>query len=45
MADFVQLGRLNLLTPTRVKAAAAEIKLGEMVSIKSAVTAFGLSLC
>ncbi|MCJ1261807.1 hypothetical protein MMC22_001675 [Lobaria immixta] len=27
------LGRLNLLTPTRVKAAAAEIKLGEMVSI------------
>ena len=31
--DF--LGRLNLLTPTRVKAAAAnEIKTGEMVSLK-----------
>lgn len=31
--DFI--GRLNLLTPTRVKAAAAsEIKTGEMVSLK-----------
>ena len=28
------LGRLNLLTPTRVKAAASEIKTGEMVSLK-----------
>ena len=32
-SDFI--GRLNLLTPTRVKAAAAsEIKTGEMVSLK-----------
>ena len=31
--DFI--GRLNLLTPTRVKAAAAnEVKTGEMVSLK-----------
>ncbi|KAL2865360.1 uncharacterized protein BJX67DRAFT_182851 [Aspergillus lucknowensis] len=28
-----QIGRLNLLTPTRVKAAAAEIKTGEMVRL------------
>ncbi|RAH78275.1 hypothetical protein BO86DRAFT_345666 [Aspergillus japonicus CBS 114.51] len=28
-----QLGRLNLLTPARVKAAAAEIKLGEMIRL------------
>ena len=29
-----QLGRLNLLTPTRIKAAAAEIKTGEAISLK-----------
>jgi hypothetical protein len=28
------LGRLNLLTPTRVAAAAKEIKTGEVVSVK-----------
>jgi hypothetical protein len=28
------LGRLNLLTPTRVKAAAAEIKTGEVVPLE-----------
>ncbi|KAL9100849.1 MAG: hypothetical protein Q9187_009314, partial [Circinaria calcarea] len=28
------VGRLNLLTPTRVKAAAAEIQTGEMISLK-----------
>ena len=32
--DRWQLGRLNLLTPTRVKAAAAEIKTGEIVPTK-----------
>ncbi|KAL8925944.1 MAG: hypothetical protein Q9208_003257 [Pyrenodesmia sp. 3 TL-2023] len=30
-----QIGRLNLLTPARVKAAAAEIKTGEKISLKS----------
>ena len=30
----LQLGRLNLLTPTRVKAASSEVKTGEMVSLK-----------
>jgi hypothetical protein len=28
------LGRLNLLTPTRIKAAAAEIKTGEVVPLE-----------
>ena len=41
--DFVlkcsQIGRLNLLTPTRVKAAASsEIKTGDMVPIKYGVS-------
>lgn len=29
-----QLGRINLLTPTRVKAAAAQIRTGEKISLK-----------
>ncbi|KAL8709792.1 MAG: hypothetical protein Q9220_005578 [cf. Caloplaca sp. 1 TL-2023] len=29
-----QLGRINLLTPTRVKAATAEIKTGETIALK-----------
>ena len=29
-----QIGRLNLLTPARVKAAAAEIRTGEIVCLK-----------
>ena len=29
-----QVGRLNLLTPTRIKAAAAEIKTGETVPLE-----------
>lgn len=32
-----QLGRINLLTPTRVKAASAEIKTGETISLKCAL--------
>ncbi len=31
---MLQIGRLNLLTPARVKAAAAEIKTGEMVRLE-----------
>ena len=31
------IGRLNLLTPTRVKAAASEIKTGEMVRLECVV--------
>ncbi|KAL8639168.1 MAG: hypothetical protein Q9228_003764 [Teloschistes exilis] len=31
-----QLGRLNLVTPARVKAAAAEIRTGEIISLKQA---------
>ena len=30
----VQIGRLNLLTPKRVKAAASEIKTGEIVPLE-----------
>lgn len=37
MSFAKQLGRLNLLTPTRVKAAAAEIKTGEIVPLKYAI--------
>lgn len=29
-----EVGRLNLLTPTRVKAAAAEIKMGEIIRLE-----------
>ncbi|KAL8951172.1 MAG: hypothetical protein Q9222_002832 [Ikaeria aurantiellina] len=29
-----QVGRINLLTPTRVKAATAEIKVGETIALK-----------
>jgi hypothetical protein len=31
---LVQLGRLNLLTPRRVAAAAAEIRTGEIINLK-----------
>ena len=34
LANSEQLGRLNLLTPQRVKAAAAEISTGEMVRLE-----------
>ena len=30
-----QLGRINLLTPARVKLASSEIRLGEMIPLKS----------
>ncbi|KAL8713846.1 MAG: hypothetical protein Q9225_006671 [Loekoesia sp. 1 TL-2023] len=39
-----QLGRINLLTPTRVKAASAEIKTGEIISLKSATASSFLPL-
>ena len=39
-----QLGRVNLLTPTRVKAAAAEIKTGEMVPLKSVASLFSFAI-
>lgn len=35
-----QIGRLNLLTPSRVKAAADEIKTGEIVPLKYAIARF-----
>lgn len=35
--DQKKLGRLNLLTPTRVAAAAKEIQTGEMVPVKYVV--------
>ena len=37
-AYIFQLGRINLLTPARVKLASSEIRLGEMVPLKFAYT-------